>query len=257
MTPIVRTATTPVNTKRDETSVYLYFDEYDVLLYVGITNRRDQRQHEHNGSKNWWAYVGRQTVEHHPDRQSAAARESELIRQHRPPFNRQQNAGWREAQEVYLMARRILGDPIYMRKSIYVDVATRDLGKVSLRSRLEDVAITTRLDVPTNSRIRSSRRGGSIGQVAECIHAGPLLVINANVRHAVEFAQLRIDVKWKCRSGGEHRPSLDRICPVDEVWTDNRRPVGWPTIQELADRQREQRLDELADRLTSAINFDD
>lgn len=84
------------------TSVYLYYDQHDLLLYVGVTGRRTMRNMEHASDKEWWQFVTRQKVEHFPDRPAALAREKQLILEYRPPFNRQHNADWQSLRESYL-----------------------------------------------------------------------------------------------------------------------------------------------------------
>lgn len=84
------------------TSVYRYYDAGNVLLYVGITSRRTSRQAEHNADKEWWPFVRRQSVDHFPTRQEASAREKTLIRQYRPPFNKQHNPDHESMRALYL-----------------------------------------------------------------------------------------------------------------------------------------------------------
>jgi hypothetical protein len=88
-------------TKQGPTSVYLYFDRSNILLYVGITSRGAMRQREHNTDKGWWPYVARQQVEHYPSRAGALQRERELIALLAPPFNFMHNPD-RDAREAYL-----------------------------------------------------------------------------------------------------------------------------------------------------------
>lgn len=83
------------------TSVYKYYDESGVLLYVGITSRNIRRQREHNADKEWWRLVSTQEVEHYPSRPHAEAREAALIRSYCPPFNTRHNPWWREVREAY------------------------------------------------------------------------------------------------------------------------------------------------------------
>lgn len=103
------------------TSVYLYYDSRDVLLYVGITARSVTRNREHNRDKQWWRYVAQQEVEHFPTRLEASRRETELISLHRPPFNTAQNPDAEGARAAYLSfvnsmaARR---EPIRIAKSL-------------------------------------------------------------------------------------------------------------------------------------------
>lgn len=84
------------------TSVYLYYDRHDVLLYVGITGRGVTRQRQHNRDKPWWQFVTRQEVEHYPSRIGASSRERELIQQYQPPFNTQHNHHWMDTRAAYL-----------------------------------------------------------------------------------------------------------------------------------------------------------
>lgn len=84
------------------TSVYLYYDRNDVLLYVGITSRGIVRNSEHNDSKEWWPYVSRQEIRHYPTRDEATDVERSLIRQWRPPFNKQHNPDYAVKSAAYI-----------------------------------------------------------------------------------------------------------------------------------------------------------
>lgn len=93
------------NDTKVPTSVYLYYDEHDFLVYVGITSRGMKRQREHNDTKTWWKYVARQEVEHHPSRPAAEDRERYLIQRHRPPFNTVHNPDHKASKASYLKSR--------------------------------------------------------------------------------------------------------------------------------------------------------
>lgn len=82
------------------TSLYLYYDKYNVLLYVGVTHRGIKRNHEHS-DKNWWQYVARQEVTHLPSRVAALKAERETIIRRSPPFNRAHNPGHDELAVAY------------------------------------------------------------------------------------------------------------------------------------------------------------
>ena len=73
------------------TTVYQYFDKMGRLLYVGVTDRGPERSHEHAATKTWWWHAAGCTIEHLPTREAALAREADLIRRLRPPFNLQHN----------------------------------------------------------------------------------------------------------------------------------------------------------------------
>lgn len=86
----------------ERTSVYQYFDARGVILYAGITAQGPGRQNQHNKTAEWWDFVASQAVEHYDTREVAQARETMLIRQHRPPFNRQQNPDHPKLRGAYL-----------------------------------------------------------------------------------------------------------------------------------------------------------
>lgn len=87
------------------TSVYRYYDEHGVLLYVGITSRGIARNMEHNKSKQWWQYVTKQEVEHFPTRRAAEVREKDLIVSRRPPFNVAHNPDSGALRDAYQKMR--------------------------------------------------------------------------------------------------------------------------------------------------------
>lgn len=87
-----------------ETSLYRYYDQLGILLYVGITDRSIRRNDEHN-AKEWWRFVVRQEVEHFPTRELALGAEKDLIIKKRPPFNVQHNIGYAELRSAYLTFR--------------------------------------------------------------------------------------------------------------------------------------------------------
>lgn len=75
----------------NHTSVYLYFDASDILIYVGITSRGIKRQREHERDKPWWGFTRRQEIEHFDNKEDAIERERSLIATYSPPFNTQHN----------------------------------------------------------------------------------------------------------------------------------------------------------------------
>jgi hypothetical protein len=73
-----------LNTK---TTLYRFYDAEDTLLYVGITSGGPRRWREHEAFPSWWAQVARSTVEHFPDRESAAAAEWAAVLAEGPSHN--------------------------------------------------------------------------------------------------------------------------------------------------------------------------
>lgn len=86
----------------EATTVYQFRDERGVLLYVGITKTGVARQLQHMAQAEWYAYYKTQTVEQYDTREDAKARESWLIRNERPIFNRQENPDWQQLRAAYL-----------------------------------------------------------------------------------------------------------------------------------------------------------
>lgn len=106
--PSENSATNPAGFDSEDqaNSVYKYFDDYGILIYVGITKTGVTRNRQHNADKSWWPFVAEQTVEHCESRDEAAAREVELIRRFRPPFNRQHNPEYEDIHSAYLGLRQ-------------------------------------------------------------------------------------------------------------------------------------------------------
>jgi predicted GIY-YIG superfamily endonuclease len=93
--------------QQSEASVYRYYDENNVLLYVGYTTQGSRRNHQHAGDKTWWPFVARQEVDHFSSVDEAKKREVELIRHYRPPFNKQHNPDSASLSESYMSMARI------------------------------------------------------------------------------------------------------------------------------------------------------
>lgn len=69
------------------TSVYRLRNRDGVLLYVGIAGNPGRRFEQHAGEKPWWGEVASIDLEHHPDRETAAAAEMRAIKAERPRYN--------------------------------------------------------------------------------------------------------------------------------------------------------------------------
>jgi len=69
------------------TTLYRFYNIDDVLLYVGITEAGAMRWSSHRRGKEWWGDVARVTVDHFPDRQTAAEAEVRAIKTEGPLYN--------------------------------------------------------------------------------------------------------------------------------------------------------------------------
>lgn len=61
----------------EQTAVYRFYGEDDVLLYVGITKDFEKRRQQHKATKPWWPQVKRPVVDLYDDEQEA--RQAELL----------------------------------------------------------------------------------------------------------------------------------------------------------------------------------
>jgi hypothetical protein len=75
------------------TSLYRFYDSTGTLLYIGITAQGQGRWYQHQSEKAWWPEVSRATVEHFPDRPSAASAEVDAITAEGPMHNVHHNNG--------------------------------------------------------------------------------------------------------------------------------------------------------------------
>lgn len=147
------------------TSVYLYYDRNDILIYVGITSRGIKRNFEHNTTKDWWPFVARQEVEHFDTRQEAAAREKSLISAHCPPFNIQHNPAHAQIRTAYLLFAAAQSQPAKWREAaramqMRLDLDVHEFGDyahIVLRTRVDDASVVAVLEpakYPPTSRPR-------------------------------------------------------------------------------------------------------
>lgn len=181
------------------TSVYRYYDRHAVLIYVGITDRDIRRNLEHNKKAAWWPYVVRQEVDHFESRPEALAREKELIRQFRPPFNTQHNPDSPALREAYLafVAAGALDDPMVAFRALgahaplTVVEQNHELREVVLRTQPTHFAIAQRLlwDRPKGvepTKVTfgpgAARRVGHVKSME--LTAGSLAIITVGIRSA-------------------------------------------------------------------------
>jgi hypothetical protein len=186
------------------TSVYRYYDRYDLLIYVGITSRGISRNFEHNRHAAWWPFVARQEVDHLLTRRAAEKREQELIRRFRPPFNRQHNPGHDALRSTYLAwATAPMSAENLAPRDLYVSLG-RAL-PLRLYSRTpNDFVFITRPDhrplaeLITFSHPHATTFNGRVSTLRRVEDHGPLALIHIKVRSlfqdpiAEAFAHLRL-----------------------------------------------------------------
>lgn len=68
-------------------TVYRFFDQANVLLWVGITVTSGGRWTQHAQQKPWWPEVANATVEHFPNRSEALVAETTAIQVEHPRYN--------------------------------------------------------------------------------------------------------------------------------------------------------------------------
>lgn len=168
------------------TSVYLYYDHNDFLIYVGVTSRGIKRQVEHNTSKDWWQFVTRQEVEHFADRPEAMARERDLIVLHTPPFNTQHNPAASDVRSAYLLFRAAHSQPMKLRDAVrameqklWLDVHRQEPGQqLVLRTQLSDVSVTAAMEMPEGPTPRVFGFKKAVSKVHKVTKAGPLALLH-------------------------------------------------------------------------------
>lgn len=74
-----------------ETALYHWWDDADVLLYIGIADRIGNRTKDHAKGSSWMEFAARSTVERFPSRSIALTAEETAIKAEHPIFNKQHN----------------------------------------------------------------------------------------------------------------------------------------------------------------------
>ena len=74
-----------------ETKLYRWWDESDLLLYVGIADNLGSRTKGHVKGSSWMEFAARSAIERHPSRSVALAAETAAIKAEHPLFNFQHN----------------------------------------------------------------------------------------------------------------------------------------------------------------------
>jgi hypothetical protein len=75
-----------------EITLYRWYDETDLLLYIGISDNLGGRTKGHAKRSSWMEFAVRSTVERHPTRPVAERAEEAAIKTEKPLFNFQHNS---------------------------------------------------------------------------------------------------------------------------------------------------------------------
>jgi hypothetical protein len=68
-------------------TLYRFYDQNDVLLYVGISDNWARRAEAHARAKGWWPQVASMKLEEFPNRKDAFAAEARAIFAEKPRYN--------------------------------------------------------------------------------------------------------------------------------------------------------------------------
>jgi hypothetical protein len=199
------------------TSVYRYYDEFSILIYVGVTRRGMARNVEHDRSRPWWAYVDRQEVDHLPSEEMARRHEVNLIQQFRPPFNTQHNPEAAAMRAAYEELRGRLGEAVRDPQVILQDLGRRlplevlnsdhASGLQVLRTSVAHAAVAVRLEHVGGVKV-AAYGGVRIGHVEGIDVRGPFSLIRVRARRGACLAQTYANVRTTLGKNGQIAFSL-------------------------------------------------
>ena len=203
------------------TSVYRYYDEAKMLIYVGITSRRALRNQQHNSDKEWWQWVATQEVDHFDTREAAHSREVALIQQYRPPFNKHHNPDATAMRQAYigLRASGLYGgqaDESQNIRSMRVVVSSisPDYGRAELRTLPEHAGVARRL-VHVDGRLVHTDRGKSFGKVTAIHASGPCARLMVEMRRNWSFTAGDVLLRPIQKKGGRVEFEIKKIVARD------------------------------------------
>jgi hypothetical protein len=211
------------------TSVYRYYDELGVLIYVGITSSGLSRNQQHNADKEWWPWVVSQSVDHHDTRDEAHAHEVRLIEKFRPPFNKQHNRDHAVVRAAYLAVRNggVYDVPLNTHlppelRKIDLDVVEVNPteGTATLLSRPEHVQAVTRLEFMGPCPFKKGQNGKALGHITGMERVGPFARFLVEMRRGWTFTAAKLWIRPLDRKG-RIRYELKLAYALDAV------PVDW------------------------------
>lgn len=100
-----------------KTSVYLAY-KGEKLLYVGITGTGSRRLHQHRRGSEWWLKADRIELEHYSTRSRALARETDLVEDRKPSFNKKPGQRRKRQDELLSLDALAAGMPAFPKKRI-------------------------------------------------------------------------------------------------------------------------------------------
>lgn len=174
-------------------SVYRYYDENNVLLYVGYTTQGPKRNHQHASDKTWWPFVARQEVDHYETVDEAKKHEVQLIRHYRPPFNKQHNPDSESLAESYLqMAAMPFGGTRLSLMEILRGNAKQLPTNVVLQNKTQLVVSAAPRYLELSQLVEESGYGAkvyfngqNIGHITQVRNQDGALIVSAKLRHSV------------------------------------------------------------------------
>lgn len=188
-------------------SVYRYYDANNLLLYVGYTTQRSRRNFQHSADKIWWQFVSRQEVDHYPSIKEARARELDLIRRFRPPFNKQHNPDSEALASAYF---ELVRSPIGSGRIALIDIMQGNAKQLpcNVFSQVAtDVIVSAQPQFGELAAIVDEHLEGSkvfvqnqnVGRIVSVKKSTTALVVQAKLRHEVpqiDGAYLKLRL-WK------------------------------------------------------------
>ncbi len=76
---------------RPDAAVYMFFNQEDQIIYIGVSQNPYQREREHKKTSAWFEHVARMEIQWCTTREKALKIEKARIRHYRPRFNTMHN----------------------------------------------------------------------------------------------------------------------------------------------------------------------
>lgn len=159
------------------TSLYRYYDQHGLLLYIGVTQRGVQRMNEHHVNSEWWPYIDHSEIVHFHNREYALQSERREIEKYLPFFNRQYNASYPLGRDIYMSMvngpwkmtpfERFQALPRRRLPLIAVDGDT-----LTFESHITDASVTRWLHIRDKDRVRAVTSKGKLTTLVTGVEPG-------------------------------------------------------------------------------------